>query len=71
MAETKKTADKSTDKSDDAPFYCPGCGRRFNYMTACRGMSDTAPHPEIEVVSTDEIGGDKETAAPDTGGEKL
>lgn len=39
---------------DDAPFYCPGCGRRAKYEKECRG-SDTAPHPPIDVVSTDEL----------------
>lgn len=50
------------------PFYCPGCGRRWNFPAECRGASDAAPHPPIEVVSTDELDGDpeKHTAAPES-----
>lgn len=57
------------------PFYCPGCGRVWNFLTECRGMTPAAPHPPIEVVSTDELKrtgdhehGDpvKHTPAPDT-----
>lgn len=65
----EKPADKSADKRDDAPFYCPGCGRRFNYPTACVGQSLAAPHPEIEVVSTDELSGDPANHTPAPGGE--
>lgn len=56
---------EATEKSDDSPFYCPGCGRRFEYRRPCTGTA-TAPHPEIEVVSTDELSGpeDKHTPAP-------
>lgn len=79
---TKKPKDAPEDpredpQEDDAqevrepqshPFYCPGCGRRWNYPTECRGASESAPHAPIEVVSTDELDGDPEklTAAPDT-----
>jgi hypothetical protein len=42
-------------------FYCPGCGRLYDYQRQCQG-SPTAPHPPIEVVSTDEI---HEGANPD------
>lgn len=55
-----------TDETQEAPFYCPGCGRRWNYPTACQGTG-TAPHPAIEVVSTDELKSDDpadHTAAP-------
>ena len=48
--------------------YCPGCGRLFNYLRECVGRAE-APHPPIEVVSTDELMGDdtsKHTAAPAT-----
>lgn len=51
----------------DAPFYCPGCGMRANYQKQCVGKPE-APHPPIEVVSTDELQGDpeKHTPAPDS-----
>lgn len=54
--------------SQSHPYYCPGCGRRWNYPTECTGQSAAAPHAPIEVVSTDELDGDPEnfTAAPDT-----
>lgn len=54
---------------NDEPFYCPGCGRRYGYQRECTGRGE-APHPAIEVVSTDELHGDdtsKHTAAPNTG----
>jgi hypothetical protein len=62
MTETAKKEKQSH------PFYCPGCGRRWNFQTECRGQSDEAPHAPIEVVSTNELEGDpgKHTAAPDT-----
>ena len=47
-------------------FYCPGCGKLVDYQQQCRGR-DEAPHPPIEVVSTDELlAGDpsKHTPAP-------
>jgi hypothetical protein len=49
-------------------FYCPGCGKLVDYLQACIG-SPTAPHPPIEVVSTDELKGDESghTPAPNTG----
>lgn len=52
----------------DAPYYCPGCGRRYKYMTECVGMTREAPHQPIEVVSTDELNGDpaNHTPAPPT-----
>ena len=49
---------------DDAPFYCPGCGRRYGYQTECRGQSAALPHPPIEVVSTDELAGDPDGHTP-------
>ncbi len=51
---------------ENHPFYCPGCGRLYNYQRECVGTG-TAPHPPIDVVSTDELkSGDesKHTAAP-------
>lgn len=55
------------DKPKDAPFYCPGCGKRVQYQQTCTGRPD-APHPPIEVVPTDELSGDEEhfTKAPDS-----
>lgn len=47
------------------PFYCPGCGRRWNYMTECSGMNANAPHAPIEVVSTDELNGEPEDRQSD------
>lgn len=47
-------------------FYCPGCGKLVDYQRECQGTG-AAPHPPIEVVSTDEIkSGDEmqHTAAP-------
>lgn len=48
--------------------YCPGCGKLVDYPQQCTGTA-TAPHPPIEVVSTDELKGDDtsaHTAAPNT-----
>ena len=42
------------DRPKDAPFYCPGCGRRYEYRQQCTGKPES-PHPPIEVVSTDEL----------------
>lgn len=68
--------DKSKSKTTDPPaaeqshpFYCPGCGRRWNYQTECRGLSDTQPHAPIEVVSTDELNGNPENHTPAPSGE--
>lgn len=55
---------KGQEKADEDPFYCPGCGRRHKFMTECRGMSATAPHPPILVVSTDELDGDPADHTP-------
>ena len=45
------------------PFYCPGCGNRYNYERECIGRPE-APHPPIEVVSTDELNGDPANHTP-------
>lgn len=61
--------DPGPDTEPEPPeYYCPGCGRRFSFMTECRGR-DEAPHPAILVVNTDELDGDPEdhTAAPPGG----
>lgn len=47
-------------------YYCPGCGRLFDYQRECTGRPE-APHAPIEVISTDELKGEdtsKHTAAP-------
>lgn len=60
---------------EEATHYCPGCGARFHFPTFCEGRPE-APHPKIEVVSTDELkptdeheNGDpaNHTPAPNTG----
>ena len=62
---TATDAPATADKADEAPFYCPGCGKRVQYQQQCTGKPES-PHPPIEVVSTDELSGDSHTAAPDT-----
>ena len=57
--------DQHQNEVEEAPFYCPGCGRRYNYQRECVGREE-APHKAIEVVSTDELQGDEHTAAPNT-----
>jgi hypothetical protein len=55
----------------DAPFYCPGCGRPFQYEGECTGASLASPHPPVQTVSTEELHGDDteaHTAAPATEG---
>lgn len=54
--------------SDEPPYYCPGCGKRYNYQRECTGRGE-APHPAIDVVSTDELHGDPahHTPAPASG----
>jgi len=64
-AESGTESKSSTESPKDAPFYCPGCGRRFQYQQQCTGKPES-PHPPIEVVSTDELSGDNPTAAPST-----
>lgn len=47
-------------------FYCPGCGALYDRARECSGRGE-APHPPMEVVSTDELkAGDpsKHTEAP-------
>jgi hypothetical protein len=75
MASPSSSSSRSTDDTtttpakdapkEDAPFYCPGCGKRVQYQQQCTG-TPAAPHQPIEVVSTDELSGDPEkfTAAP-------
>jgi hypothetical protein len=66
--DTEVTQDASSEsQSKDAPFYCPGCGKRVQYQQQCTGKPES-PHPPIEVISTDELSGDpeKHTAAPST-----
>jgi hypothetical protein len=63
-----KNAPEVEDDGDEeeAPFYCPGCGKRFQREGECTGTGE-APHPPIEVVSTDELSGEEgHTAAPGT-----
>ena len=53
---------------DSFSHYCPGCGKLYKREAECVG-SPAAPHPAIEVVSTDELkSGDptQHTAAPST-----
>lgn len=61
---------------NDAPYYCPGCGKRGNYPQKCTGRPES-PHPEIEMVDTTELAYDHNpdakpgeqgyhTPAPDT-----
>lgn len=61
--------DRAPARTQDEPFYCPGCGRRYSYRRECVGRSSEQPHPPIEVVSTDELNGDPAhfTPAPNTG----
>jgi hypothetical protein len=67
-----QTHDTEATEDTEPPFYCPGCGRRWKFMTECRGMTIAAPHPPIEVVSTDELREDADpadhTPAPDSPG---
>lgn len=48
--------------------YCPGCGELYNYAQQCSGPAGGQQHPPLEVVSTEELGGDPEsfTKAPAT-----
>lgn len=46
-----------------APFYCPGCGRGFQYPGECEGTGE-APHGAIQTVSTDELSGDPDDHTP-------
>jgi hypothetical protein len=62
------TGAANPDAPEDDPYYCPGCGARYEYRQKCLGMSPEHPHPPIEVVSTDELKGDPSgfTPAPST-----
>lgn len=54
------------DEVNQHDYYCPGCGKLYDYRRECTG-SGVAPHPPIDVVSTDELkAGDpsKHTPAP-------
>jgi hypothetical protein len=57
-------------ESKDAPFYCPGCGKRAQYQQQCTGKPES-PHPPIEVVPTDELAGDPEKYTPAPSSENL
>ena len=53
----------------DNPYYCPGCGNLSRYPRLCVGADPRHPtHAPIEMVSTDELGGDpaQHTRAPST-----
>lgn len=65
---TGRVKPESMAAADDALFYCPACGRRYNYQRECTGRPGTGNHPPTDVVSTDELKGDSEghTAAPNT-----
>jgi len=67
-AKDEAPAEANDKGRNEAPFYCPGCGKRGNYPQQCTGPSAAAPHPSIEMVSTDELSGDPEklTPAPST-----
>jgi hypothetical protein len=45
-------------------YYCPGCGRRWKFLTECRGQSAAAPHQPILVVDTAELDGDPADFTP-------
>jgi len=51
----------------DSSHYCPGCGALGKYAQKCTGPAGSG-HPPIEMVTTDELGGDpeKHTPAPST-----
>lgn len=53
----------------DSSHYCPGCGTLSKYPRLCVGPDPAHPsHAAIEMVSTDELGGDpaKHAKAPST-----
>jgi len=66
-AATDTAPEPQADDSQDAPYYCPGCGMRYEYRQQCTGRPES-PHPPIEVVETGELSGDPEnhTPAPNT-----
>lgn len=62
----EELAARRADEIAEHSHYCPGCGRLYDYQRECVGRGE-APHPAIEVVSTDELKGDdpsKHTVAP-------
>lgn len=73
MATTTDTATEDdtqeTKQAQEHPYYCPACGRKYDYRQRCKG-TDEQPHKACEVVSTDELNGDpsKHTPAPPTTG---
>jgi hypothetical protein len=64
----KRKAATDAPEVTETPYYCPGCGRRWKFLTECQGMTPAAPHPPILVVDTDELDGDPadHTPAPST-----
>lgn len=71
VAATQETMEQRQDARlaaiSEASHYCPGCGKLSKYPRECFGRLD-GPHAPIEMVPTDELGGDpaKHTAAPST-----
>jgi len=66
VSPTKNAPEVEEDEEPEAPFYCPGCGRRYQREGECTGTGEQ-PHQPIEVVSTDELSGEEgHTAAPGT-----
>lgn len=61
---TVEAGAKAQAKADEAPYYCPGCGRRWAYLRECEGKAE-AGHPPILVVSTDELDGEPDPADKD------
>jgi hypothetical protein len=57
-------ATEATEPAQDPEYYCPGCGRRWKFLTECRGQSAAAPHPPILVVDTAELDGDPADFTP-------
>jgi hypothetical protein len=39
---------------DEREYYCPACGRRYDYRRECNGTPEK-PHQATEVVSTAEL----------------
>lgn len=67
LAAAQATVDagaKAQAKADEAPYYCPGCGRRWTYVRECEGRAE-APHPPILVVSTGELDGEPDATDKD------
>ena len=53
-ASAEELAQQRAEEIDRHDFYCPGCGKLVDYPQRCEGRAE-APHPPIEVVSTDEL----------------